>query len=60
VDCRLDVHATAFAGTLTPCHEIGVDSSLPSVMMHNFDRAIEEGHGGQQITALFEALISKI
>lgn len=59
VDCRLDVHAAAFAGTLTLCHETGVDSSLPSAMMHNFDRAIEKGHGGQQITALFEALIPK-
>ena len=60
VDCRLDVHAAAFAGTLALCHETGVDSSLPSAMMHNFDRAIEDGHGGQELTALFESLIPKI
>ena len=59
VDCRLDVHAAAFAGTLALCHETGVDSSLPSAMMHNFDRAIEDGHGGQELTALFESLIPK-
>jgi len=59
VDCRLDVHAAAFAGTLALCRETGVDNSLPSAMMHNFERAIENGHGDQQITAIFESLLPK-
>jgi 3-hydroxyisobutyrate dehydrogenase-like beta-hydroxyacid dehydrogenase len=57
VECRLDIHAAAFEGTLTLCQETGVDSSLPQAMMHNFELAIENGHGARELSALFEILI---
>ena len=57
VECRLDIHAAAFADTLALCQETGVDSSLPLAMMHNFERAIENGHGARELSALFEVLI---
>ncbi len=57
VQCRLDVHASAFADTLAMCRELGVDDALPAAMMRNFDRADAAGHGHQEISALFEVLI---
>ena len=59
VECRLDVHAAAFAETLALCRESGVDSGLPLAMMQNFERAIENGHGARELSALFETLIPK-
>lgn len=57
VECRLDIHAAAFAGTLALCRETGVDRGIPSAMMKNFERAIADGHGSREISALFEVLI---
>ena len=57
VECRLDIHAAAFAGTQALCQETGVDSGIPSAMMHNFEHAIENGHGAKELSALFEILI---
>jgi 3-hydroxyisobutyrate dehydrogenase-like beta-hydroxyacid dehydrogenase len=57
VQCRLDVHAAAFADTLAMCRETGVDDALPAAVMHNFERAIAAGHGDKEITAIFETLI---
>ncbi len=57
VECSLDLHAAAFAQTLALCQETGVDSSLPSAMMNNFERAIKNGHGASELSALFEILI---
>jgi 3-hydroxyisobutyrate dehydrogenase-like beta-hydroxyacid dehydrogenase len=56
VQCRLDIHAAAFADTLTMCRELGVDDALPAAVMQNFERAIAAGHGDREITAVFEAL----
>jgi 3-hydroxyisobutyrate dehydrogenase-like beta-hydroxyacid dehydrogenase len=57
VQCRLDVHAAAFADTLAMCRKLGVDDALPAAMMRNFERADAAGHAHQEITALFEVLI---
>ncbi len=57
VQCRLDVHAAAFADTLAMCRETGVDDALPAAVMHNFERAIAAGRGDQEISAIFETLI---
>lgn len=59
VECRLDIHAAAFEETLALCQATGVDSGLPQAMMHNFERAIENGHGSRELSALFEILIPK-
>jgi 3-hydroxyisobutyrate dehydrogenase-like beta-hydroxyacid dehydrogenase len=57
VQCQLDVHSAAFAETLAMCRESGVDDALPAAVMHNFERAIAAGHGGKEISAVFETLI---
>ncbi|MGR3715375.1 MAG: NAD(P)-dependent oxidoreductase [Thermohalobaculum sp.] len=57
VQCRLDVHAAAFADSLTMCRETGVDDALPTAVMHNFERAIAAGNGDQELSAIFETLI---
>jgi 3-hydroxyisobutyrate dehydrogenase-like beta-hydroxyacid dehydrogenase len=57
VQCRLDVHAAAFADTLVMCRETGIDDALPAAVMHNFERAIMAGRGDQEISAIFETLI---
>ncbi len=60
VQCRLDVHAAAFADTLAMCRETGVDDALPAAVMHNFERAIAAGNGDKEIMAIFEVLIGDI
>ena len=54
---RLDVHAAAFAPTLAMCRECGVDDTLPTAMMQNFERACAAGYGDQEISAIFETLV---
>lgn len=58
VQCRLDVHAAAFAETLAMCRETGVDDTLPAAIMRNLERTIAAGHGDEEITAIFETLIA--
>lgn len=57
VECRLDVHAAAYADTLAMCRETGVDDALPAAVMRNFERSIAAGRGGDELSAIFETLI---
>ena len=58
--CRLDVHAAAFAETLAMCRETGVGDALPAALMQIFERTIAAGHGDKEITAIFETLIDGV
>lgn len=57
VQCRLDVHAAAFAETLAMCREAGVSDALPAAVMSQLESAIADGYGDREITAVFETLI---
>jgi 3-hydroxyisobutyrate dehydrogenase-like beta-hydroxyacid dehydrogenase len=59
VGASMRVHAAAFAEALAACREVGVDETLPTAMMENFQHAIDAGYGEQEIAALFEVLIGR-
>ncbi len=55
----LEVWADAFAKSLALSRTLGVDDTLPTALMRNFERAIESGYGEKEISALFELLVPK-
>lgn len=59
VQCTIEVHADAFAEVVALCRTLGVDDALPAVVMRNFQRAMDAGHGQREIPAVFEVLKSR-
>jgi hypothetical protein len=59
VQASLEVHTAAFAGSLALCRKVGLEDALPSALMHNMQRALREGYGAQEISALFEVMLTK-
>ena len=57
-DARMEIWSHTFEGTLAMCREVGVDDSLPSVVMDLFRRANQSGHSDSDLAAIFEVLIS--
>jgi 3-hydroxyisobutyrate dehydrogenase-like beta-hydroxyacid dehydrogenase len=55
----IEVWADTFAKSLDLCRTLGVDDTLPTALMRNFERAIESGDGEKEISALFEVLLPK-
>jgi hypothetical protein len=55
----LDVFQTLFVESLQMCRDSGVDDRLPAAVMHNFERAIAEGHGQHDLPATFEVLLKQ-
>jgi 3-hydroxyisobutyrate dehydrogenase-like beta-hydroxyacid dehydrogenase len=55
----LDVWADTFAKSLSLCRKLGVDDTLPTALMRNFEKAVESGYREQEISALFEVLLPK-
>ena len=55
----LDVFKASFVESLQMCRDLGVDDRLPSALMHNFERAIADGHGQHEFPAMFETLLNK-
>ena len=49
----------SFAISLDLCRTLGVDDTLPTALMRNFEKAIESGYGEKDISALFEVLLPK-
>ena len=41
------------------CRTLGVDDTLPTALMRNFEKAIESGYREKEISALFEVLLPK-
>ena len=58
-NCEITVWADAFAKNLELSRASGVDDTLPTAIMKNFDTAIAAGYGNQEISALFEAMIAE-
>ena len=55
----LTVWADAYAKSLELCRALKVDDSLPTALMQNFHKAINEGYGDSEISAIFEVLLPK-
>lgn len=52
----LDVFKECFAESLEMCRALGVDDSLPSVIMDIFERTSAAGHGQKEFPAMFEVM----
>lgn len=55
--CALEVEATAYDHVLRISEELGIDTEFARTVKAYFDRAIEAGHGPQEIAAIFEILL---
>ncbi len=55
----LEVWADTFGKSLDLCRTLGVDDTLPTALMRNFEKAIESGYREKEISALFEVLLPK-
>lgn len=55
----LYVWADTFAKSLSLCRTLGVDDTLPTALMRNFERAMVAGYREKEISALFELLLPK-
>jgi len=53
----LKVWADSYAKSLELCRSLGVDDTLPTALMHNFDKAINSGYGDKELSAIFEVLL---
>jgi hypothetical protein len=53
----LQVWADGYIKSLALCRDLGVDDTLPSALMKNFDKAINVGYADHEITAIFEVLV---
>jgi hypothetical protein len=53
----LQVWADGYVKSLELCRDLGVDDTLPSALMQNFEKAISAGYADQEITAIFEVLV---
>ena len=58
-EASLDLHATAIGHILELSRENGIDSAYPECMSEHFRRAIDAGHGQDELPALFEVLREK-
>ena len=56
-DAPMEVWIHTFEGTLSMCRDLGVDDSLPSVVMNHFKRASASGYADSDLAAVFEVLI---
>ena len=55
----LEMWADTFAKSLGLCRALGVDDTLPTALMRNFEKAIESGYREKEISAVFEVLLPK-
>ena len=55
----LEMWADSYAKSLDLCRTLGVDDTLPTALMRNFEKAIDSGYGEKEISAVFEVLLPK-
>ena len=53
----LYVWADTFSKSLSLCRALGVDDTLSTALMRNFEKAMEAGYREKEISALFEVLL---
>ncbi|WP_437287246.1 NAD(P)-dependent oxidoreductase [Sorangium sp. So ce406] len=55
-DCTLDIHAGALAHIVRLSHENNVDPRIPELIQSYFKRALQLGHGADEMAAVFNAI----
>lgn len=53
----IEVWADGYAKSRDLCRSLEVDDTLPTALMDNFNRAVDKGYGGKEISALFEVML---
>ncbi|MCY1061623.1 NAD(P)-binding domain-containing protein [Nannocystis sp. SCPEA4] len=55
-DCTLDIHTNALQHIVRLSQENNVDRRLPELVLSYFNRALQLGHGADEIAAVFNAI----
>lgn len=55
-DCTLDIHTNAIEHIVRLSHENNLDRRIPELVLSYFKRALQLGHGGDEIAAVFKAI----
>ena len=55
-DCTLDIHAGAIQHIVRLSQENNVDRRIPDLILSYFDRALQLGHGSDEMAAVFKAI----
>lgn len=55
-DCTLDIHTGAIEHIVRLSHENGLDRRIPELILSHFKRALQLGHGADEIAAVFNAI----
>jgi hypothetical protein len=55
----IEVWSDSYAQSLSACRTLGVDDTLPTALMYNFQNATNSGYGDKEISAMFEVLLPK-
>ena len=55
----IDVWADSYAISRDLCRSLEVDDTLPTALMNNFNKAVNEGYGDKEISAMFEMMLPK-
>ncbi|WP_434428142.1 hypothetical protein [Nannocystis pusilla] len=55
-DCTVDIHTNAIEHIVRLSRENNVDRRLPELILSYFKRALQLGHGADEIAAVFNAL----
>ena len=53
----IEIWADGYAKSRDLCRSLGVDDTLPTALMDNFNRAVDAGYGNKEISAIFEVLL---
>jgi 3-hydroxyisobutyrate dehydrogenase-like beta-hydroxyacid dehydrogenase len=56
--CTIDVHRAAYAHVVDLTEQLGIDLALAQLVASTLERATAEGHGQQELAALFEMMLS--
>lgn len=54
------IWADGYAKSLDLCRSLGVDDTLPTALMDNFNSTVDAGYGDREISAIFEVLLPKL
>ena len=57
--CSIEVDVAAYEQVTKLSAELGIDAAFPRTVASYLDRAITEGHGQQELAAIFELMIEK-
>lgn len=55
----IEIWGDSYVKSLDLCRSLEVDDTLPAALMDNFNKAVDQGYGDKEISAIFEVLLAK-